>query len=84
MTIQLLLMLICTGLKFLMKRLGQHGWIHLRQSIHNPNIAVNMQSMAPGGCLSMTKTLRDKFLVASGMDKILDIYSDRQLHENST
>ncbi|KAJ6321944.1 hypothetical protein OIU77_011932 [Salix suchowensis] len=55
------------------EKLGQHGWIHLRQSIHNPNIAVNMQSMAPGGCLSMTKTLRDKFLVASGMDKILDI-----------
>ncbi|KAL3582245.1 hypothetical protein D5086_016577 [Populus alba] len=55
------------------EKLGQHGWIHLRQSIHNPNIAVNMQSMAPGGCLSMAKTLRDKFLVASGMDKILDI-----------
>ncbi|CAK7326758.1 unnamed protein product [Dovyalis caffra] len=52
---------------------GQHGWMHLRQSIHNPNIAVNMQSMVPGGCLSMTNILRDKFLLASGMDKILDI-----------
>ncbi|XP_059446613.1 uncharacterized protein LOC132178178 [Corylus avellana] len=52
---------------------GEHGWVHLRQSIHNPNIAVNMQSIVPGGCQSMTRVLRDKFLVASGMDRILDI-----------
>ncbi|KAK6122353.1 hypothetical protein DH2020_043973 [Rehmannia glutinosa] len=52
---------------------GEHGWIHLRQSIHNPNIAVNLQSTIPGGCQSMTRALRDKFLVASGLDKILDI-----------
>ncbi|XP_002527800.2 phosphomannomutase/phosphoglucomutase isoform X1 [Ricinus communis] len=52
---------------------GQHGWVHLRQSIHNPNIAVNMQSMVPGACQSMTEVLRDKFLVASGIDKFLDI-----------
>jgi len=52
---------------------GEHGWIHLRQSIHNPNIAVNMQSLVPGGCQSMTRDLRDKFLVVSGMDRILDI-----------
>ncbi|KDO64612.1 hypothetical protein CISIN_1g021442mg [Citrus sinensis] len=39
---------------------GQYGWIHLRQSIHNPNIAVNVQSMVPGGCRSITKSLRDK------------------------
>ncbi|KAJ4710000.1 phosphomannomutase/phosphoglucomutase [Melia azedarach] len=52
---------------------GQYGWIHLRQSIHNPNIAVNVQSTVPGGCLSITRVLRDRFLVASGMDKVLDI-----------
>ncbi|KAL8052986.1 hypothetical protein ABFX02_05G041700 [Erythranthe guttata] len=52
---------------------GEHGWMHLRQSIHNPNIAVNLQSTIPGGCQSMTIALRDKFLVASGFDKILDI-----------
>lgn len=52
---------------------GEHGWIHLRQSIHNPNIAVNLQSTIPGGCQSMTTTLRDKFLLSSGLDKFLDI-----------
>ncbi|KAJ4840592.1 hypothetical protein Tsubulata_021427 [Turnera subulata] len=52
---------------------GEYGWIHLRQSIHNPNVAVNVQSTVHGGCLSITRTLRDKFLVASGVDKILDI-----------
>ncbi|RWR74956.1 Alpha-D-phosphohexomutase superfamily [Cinnamomum micranthum f. kanehirae] len=51
----------------------QHGWIHIRQSVHNPNIALNMQSSAPGGCQSMAKILRDKFLLGSGLDKILDI-----------
>ncbi|OAY25260.1 phosphomannomutase/phosphoglucomutase [Manihot esculenta] len=55
------------------KEHGEYGWIHMRQSIHNPNIAVNMQSMVPGGCLSMTKVLRDRFLVASGVDKFLDV-----------
>ncbi|PKI58103.1 hypothetical protein CRG98_021482 [Punica granatum] len=52
---------------------GQYGWVHLRQSIHNPNIAVNMQSTVSGGCLFMAQALRDKFLVPSGMDKTLDI-----------
>ncbi|KAL0326885.1 UNVERIFIED_CONTAM: Phosphomannomutase/phosphoglucomutase [Sesamum angustifolium] len=52
---------------------GEHGWVHLRQSIHNPNIAVNLQSTIPGGCQSMARALRDKFLIASGLDKILDI-----------
>ncbi|XP_015895478.3 uncharacterized protein LOC107429325 [Ziziphus jujuba] len=52
---------------------GQHGWVHIRQSIHNPNIAVNMQSSVPGGCLTMTRALRDKFLLPSGVDRILDI-----------
>ncbi|XVF02862.1 hypothetical protein REPUB_Repub04eG0211200 [Reevesia pubescens] len=49
------------------------GWVHIRQSIHNPNIAVNMQSSVPGGCQLMTRALRDKFLLASGMKKNLDI-----------
>ncbi|XP_057973400.1 uncharacterized protein LOC131161576 [Malania oleifera] len=55
------------------KEHGQHGWVHLRQSIHMPNIAVNMQSSVLGGCQLITRVLRDKFLMASGMDKILDI-----------
>ncbi|KAK7837451.1 phosphomannomutase/phosphoglucomutase [Quercus suber] len=52
---------------------GEHGWVHIRQSIHNPNIAVNMQSVVPGGCQSMAIDLRDKFLMASGMNRILDV-----------
>ncbi|KAI3431246.1 PGM_PMM_III domain-containing protein [Psidium guajava] len=55
------------------KENGQYGWVHLRQSIHNPNIAVNMQSTVPGGCRSMTAVLRDKFLLPSGMNRTLDI-----------
>jgi len=38
----------------------EYGWVHMRQSIHNPNIALNMQSMLPGGCLSMTRVFRDQ------------------------
>ncbi|XP_060185390.1 uncharacterized protein LOC132614856 [Lycium barbarum] len=52
---------------------GEHGWVHLRQSIHNPNTAVNLQSTVPGGCQYMAKVLRDRFLLPSGMDKILDV-----------
>ncbi|KAK1380612.1 Phosphoglucomutase (alpha-D-glucose-1,6-bisphosphate-dependent) [Heracleum sosnowskyi] len=55
------------------ERHGEYGWVHIRQSIHNPNIAVNMQSTISGGCLSITRVLRDKFLLASGMDYVLDI-----------
>ncbi|GJT09091.1 putative phosphotransferase [Tanacetum coccineum] len=51
---------------------GQYGWVHIRQSIHNPNIAVNMQSTAHGGCLSMARVFLDKYLIASGMDRVLD------------
>ncbi|KAL8196415.1 hypothetical protein R6Q57_024710 [Mikania cordata] len=51
---------------------GEYGWLHIRQSIHNPNIAVNMQSSFPGGCLSMARVFFYKFLVASGMDKDLE------------
>uniref|UniRef100_A0A7N1A0A8 phosphoglucomutase (alpha-D-glucose-1,6-bisphosphate-dependent) n=1 Tax=Kalanchoe fedtschenkoi TaxID=63787 RepID=A0A7N1A0A8_KALFE len=52
---------------------GQHGWVHIRQSIHNPNIAINMQSSLPGGCQSMAQVLRDAFLLGSGLDEDLDI-----------
>lgn len=55
------------------ERNGEHGWVHLRQSIHNPNIAVNLQSTVPGGCQYMAKVLRDRFLFPRGMDKILDL-----------
>ncbi|KAL7609079.1 hypothetical protein Lser_V15G11671 [Lactuca serriola] len=51
---------------------GQYGWIHIRQSIHNPNIAINMQSTVPGGCLLMARVFLDKFLIASGMERALD------------
>lgn len=39
----------------------QHGWIHIRQSVHNPNIALIMQSSVPCGGQSMAKILRDKY-----------------------
>ncbi|XP_008809830.2 phosphomannomutase/phosphoglucomutase isoform X1 [Phoenix dactylifera] len=52
---------------------GQHGWIHLRQSVHNPDIAINMQSSVIGGCRAMAKVFRDRFLRASGLEIILDI-----------
>ncbi|RYR14201.1 hypothetical protein Ahy_B04g070796 isoform B [Arachis hypogaea] len=41
---------------------GEHGWVHMRQSIHNPNIAVNMQSSVQGGCWSMARAFRDKYV----------------------
>ncbi|XP_021727288.1 uncharacterized protein LOC110694424 [Chenopodium quinoa] len=59
--------------KVLDKEENEQGWVHLRQSVHNPNIAVNMQSSIPGGCRSMTKIFMDKFLVDSGLDKIVDL-----------
>ncbi|WZZ33188.1 hypothetical protein YC2023_016589 [Brassica napus] len=33
--------------------------VHIRQSIHIPNIALSMQSMLSGGCLFMTRLFRD-------------------------
>jgi hypothetical protein len=36
------------------------GMVHIRQSVHNPNIALNMQSYAPGGCKSMAKDLLER------------------------
>ncbi|XP_028758933.1 uncharacterized protein LOC114717876 [Neltuma alba] len=52
---------------------GERGWVHIRQSIHNPNIAVNMQSTVNGGCLLMARDFRDRFLKESGVDAFLDI-----------
>ncbi|ONM54012.1 phosphoglucosamine mutase family protein [Zea mays] len=49
------------------------GMVHIRQSVHNPNIALNMQSYAPGGCKSMAKDLLERFLLASGLNGFLDI-----------
>ncbi|KAF7827627.1 phosphoglucosamine mutase [Senna tora] len=63
---------------------GEHGWIHMRQSIHNPNIAVNMQSTINGGCLTMTRDFRDRFLKASGVDKFLDITQVEKFAENGS
>ncbi|KAI5387132.1 hypothetical protein KIW84_073332 [Lathyrus oleraceus] len=63
---------------------GQHGWIHMRQSIHNPNIAVNLQSSVQGGCLSMARALRDDFLKASGVDTFLDIAQIDKFVENGS
>ncbi|CAN7040541.1 unnamed protein product [Brassica rapa subsp. trilocularis] len=33
--------------------------VHIRQSIHIPNIVLSMQSMLSGGCLFMTRLFRD-------------------------
>ncbi|XP_071701653.1 uncharacterized protein [Rutidosis leptorrhynchoides] len=62
---------------------GQYGWVHIRQSIHNPNIALNMQSTVLGGCLSMARVFLDKFLIASGMDRNLD-FSQIEKYTNNT
>ncbi|WOL01631.1 hypothetical protein Cni_G10348 [Canna indica] len=51
---------------------GQHGWIHIRQSVHNPNIAVNMQSSVVGGCQAIARVLRDKFLLVCGLEEFVD------------
>ncbi|QCD82928.1 uncharacterized protein LOC114176962 [Vigna unguiculata] len=66
------------------ERHGQHGWVHMRQSIHNPNIAVNIQSSVPGGCLSMARAFRDEFLKASGVYTFLDISQVDKFTENGS
>lgn len=40
---------------------GQYGWIHIRQSVHNPNIALNLQSSVCGGCQAITKVLQENW-----------------------
>ncbi|CAL0313589.1 unnamed protein product [Lupinus luteus] len=61
---------------------GEHGWFHIRQSIHNPNIALNLQSSIQGGCWSMARAFRDEFLKASGVDTFLDINEVEKFAEN--
>uniref|UniRef100_J3MDM8 phosphoglucomutase (alpha-D-glucose-1,6-bisphosphate-dependent) n=1 Tax=Oryza brachyantha TaxID=4533 RepID=J3MDM8_ORYBR len=51
----------------------QLGWVHIRQSVHNPNIAINMQSSVPGGCKSMAKNLLERYLLTSGINDFVDI-----------
>ncbi|MED6111071.1 hypothetical protein PIB30_049083 [Stylosanthes scabra] len=63
---------------------GEHGWVHMRQSIHNPNIAVNLQSSVQGGCWSMARAFRDDFLESSGVDAFLDITQIDKFAENGT
>ncbi|OIV89331.1 hypothetical protein TanjilG_23294 [Lupinus angustifolius] len=61
---------------------GEHGWFHIRQSLHNPNIALNLQSSIQGGCWSMARAFRDEFLKASGVDAFLDINQVEKFAEN--
>ncbi|KAM0823370.1 hypothetical protein ACQ4PT_070912 [Festuca glaucescens] len=49
------------------------GWVHIRQSVHNPNIALNMQSCVPGGCKSMARSIFYGFLLTSGVNEFVDI-----------
>ncbi|KAL6839600.1 hypothetical protein ACP4OV_030539 [Aristida adscensionis] len=49
------------------------GMVHIRQSVHNPNIALNMQSNVSGGCKSMAKDILDRFLLTSGVNEYVDI-----------
>ncbi|EMS59993.1 Phosphomannomutase/phosphoglucomutase [Triticum urartu] len=48
------------------------GWVHIRQSVHNPNIALNLQSCVPGGCRSMAVDLFERFLLTSGVNEFVD------------
>ncbi|RCV21637.1 hypothetical protein SETIT_4G153900v2 [Setaria italica] len=49
------------------------GMVHVRQSVHNPNIALNMQSYVPDGCKFMARDLHKRFLLASGVNEFVDI-----------
>lgn len=40
---------------------GGSGWVHMRQSLHNPNIAIKMQSLVVGGCRAMAEILLQRF-----------------------
>ncbi|KAG2611332.1 hypothetical protein PVAP13_4KG127615 [Panicum virgatum] len=58
--------------KFYNENMRPLGMVHVRQSVHNPNIALNMQSYLPGGCKSMARDLHERFLLASGVNEFLD------------
>ncbi|KAF8772554.1 hypothetical protein HU200_005511 [Digitaria exilis] len=49
------------------------GMVHIRQSVHNPNIALNMQSYVPGGCKSMARDLYKRFFLATGVKDFVDV-----------
>nr|CAB3467605.1 unnamed protein product [Digitaria exilis] len=51
----------------------QVGMVHIRQSVHNPNIALNMQSYVPGGCKSMARDLYKRFFLATGVKDFVDV-----------
>lgn len=42
---------------------GASGWVHMRQSVHNPNVAINMQSSVVGGCRSMAEALLQRYFL---------------------
>ncbi|KAL6604895.1 hypothetical protein ACP70R_042839 [Stipagrostis hirtigluma subsp. patula] len=48
--------------KFYDENKRPQGWVHIRQSVHIPNIALNMQSYVPGGCRSMARDLLDRYV----------------------
>ncbi|CAH2049009.1 unnamed protein product [Thlaspi arvense] len=62
---------------------GEHGWVHIRQSIHNPDIAVNLQSSVSGGCKSMSRVLEDRyasFLPSPDTSNFLELIRFHFLH----
>lgn len=52
---------------------GASGWVHMRQSVHNPNVAINMQSSVVGGCRSMAEALLQRFFQKGRHAHDLDI-----------
>lgn len=52
---------------------GASGWVHMRQSVHNPNIAINMQSSLVGGCRAMAEVLLQRFFQKGRHAHELDI-----------
>lgn len=54
-------------------RSGASGWVHMRQSIHNPNFAINMQSSRPGGCHGFAKILLERFFLVNNNAYELDV-----------
>lgn len=52
---------------------GGSGWVHMRQSVHNPNIAIIMQSSVVGGCHAMGEILLQRFFKKWGNAHELDI-----------
>ncbi|KAJ7556325.1 hypothetical protein O6H91_05G078400 [Diphasiastrum complanatum] len=49
------------------------GWVHLRQSIHNPELVVNIQSNKTGGCHTIVNILLNRFFLHNGHADELDL-----------